>query len=214
MKRIAVICAMEKEFLLIKEALGDGCGGIIPSLSGIGKVNAALAASAVIHRSSPDYVISTGVAGTFHRGMEPGDIVIASETAYHDVWCGKGNLPGQVQGCPATFKADPFLLEKAVQAAPDARVGMIITGDQFYIGREEDERQKSLFPEALAVDMESAAVAQTCWLENVPFISIRAVSDVHDGRQAERYSGFWDSLADRTFRTVMAIISSVKDYCG
>lgn len=197
MGNIAIVCAMQKELDLIRTLSADN---IHCRLSGIGKVNAALTANDLIEDTNPDYVLSIGVAGTFARGLEEGDVVIAERVAYHDVWCGEGNVPGQVDGCPKFFECDPSLVEKAARAIPDAKAGLVISGDQFYISLEEDMRQKAMYPDALAVDMESAAVAQTCLRHGVPFLAVKVISDTHlDGRQAEHYDDFWSSMAAKSF---------------
>lgn len=209
MKRIIVICAMEKEFSLISGMEGQTVAELHVRLSGMGKVNAALSAAEMISEFRPDMVINTGVAGSFAQGIRQGDTVIADRCAYHDVWCGDGNAPGQVQGLPTFFPCDSDLVRKTSGILPDAHVGTIITGDQFYISREEDERQKRLFPDALAVDMESAAIAQTCFLKNIPFLSIRVISDIHDGHQAESYAGFWESMARKSFVSIKSILGAI-----
>ena len=206
MKNIAIICAMQKELELVSGLSADNCN-IRCRLSGIGKVNAALTARDIIAETGPDCVLSIGVAGSFTPGIREGDVVIAERTAYHDVWCGEGTVPGQVDGCPEFFECDNYLVEKAARALPGARKGLIISGDQFFISRQEDIRQRDLYPDALAVDMESAAIAQTCCRYGVPFLAIRVISDTHlDGKQPERYEGFWSELAEESFDALRAFL--------
>lgn len=205
----AVICAMQKELDILSAALPSS-GDVRSALSGIGKVNAALATAALIREDRPDAVISIGCAGSFAEGVGVGDIIIASETAYHDVWCGPGNEPGQVQGLPCRFRCDETLVEAARASIDGALCGLVISGDQFYVSPEEDERQRRLFPDALAADMESAAIAQTCRLLGVPFISIRAISDIHgDGRQGEHYRNFWDGMAEKALGRIADFIGKL-----
>lgn len=195
MRRLGIICAMEREMSIISGR--PDVAGVRCVLSGIGKVNAAVATIGIIGDFKPDAVLSLGVAGSFAEGIGVGDIVIATQTAYHDIWCGEGNVFGQVQGLPPRFDSDPALLAAARGLLPDAKTGLICSGDQFYIGEQEDLRQKRLYPEALAVDMESAAAAQVCHLNGIPFLSVRAISDIHgDGLQREHYKSFWQSSSE------------------
>lgn len=207
-KKIGIICAMQREFDLLEGLSGN----LVCALSGIGKVNAAVTAERMIADEKPGCIISLGVAGTFVEGINEGDFVIASKTAYHDVWCGEGCAPGQVQGLPLFFESDNVLLKAAVKAVGAARVGLICSGDQFYISREEDERQKKLFPGTLAVDMEAAAVAQVCFLHDIPFLAVKIISDNHlHPSQAERYDSFWDTLAEKSFRAAEDILAKINE---
>lgn len=184
--------------------------GVRCVLSGIGKVNAAVAAERLASDFAPDCILSIGVAGTFVEGLQEGETVIASRTAYHDVWCGYGNEFGQVDGMPRFFDSDSGLLERACEALPAARLGLLCSGDQFYISHEEDERQKRLYPDALAIDMEGAAVAQVCHIHGIPFLAVKIISDNHvSGDQTERYEGFWKDLAEKSFHSVHDILESI-----
>ncbi len=210
MYKIGIICAMQSELELLSRQYDSNSEHIRCVLSGIGKVNAAMAASTLIDSFKPDCMLSIGVAGSFAEGIVEGDVVIASETAYHDVWCGEHCSFGQVEGQPQRFACDSKLLGKATAALPEARVGLNITGDQFYISMEEDARQKALYPDALSIDMEAAAVAQVCRAKDVPFLAVKIISDQHnDDRQAERYADFWDNMADKSFTVIKKIINSL-----
>lgn len=105
--KTGIIVAMDSEF----DAL-TGCG--IPNVvkAGIGKVNAARTATELILTQRPDCIINSGVAGGIDACLQVGDFVVGTEVAYHDVWCGEGNLRGQVQGLPQRFAADPGLIRK------------------------------------------------------------------------------------------------------
>lgn len=219
MPKLGIICAMQKEMDLISGYLKAGRTDSAAAcelrcvLSGIGKVNAAVSTMELLGDFHPDAVLSLGVAGSFADVVNVGDIILASATAYHDVWCGDGTRFGQVQGLPKTFTADPDLLSAARRILPEARIGLICSGDQFYISREEDQRQKALYPDALAVDMESAAIAQVCHLDNIPFLSVRAISDVHnDGRQKEHYSSFWKEQAQSSLESLGEVALGIADY--
>lgn len=191
-----------------------GANRLVLARCGIGKVNAALGAAELIRRFAPDCVVSTGVAGGIDASLAVTDVVAGAQVGYHDVWCGEGNEYGQVQGLPPRFDAHSVLLDCARrlndEAALESRVhcGLICTGDQFITSRAELNNIKGRFPEALAVDMESGAIAQTCHLYSVPFISFRIISDTPgaDGHW-DQYLNFWDTVADRSFRTTCAFLS-------
>lgn len=179
-------------------------------LSGMGKVNAAVATTRLIYEYGPDCIINAGVAGSLDSNIREGSVVVGAKTAYHDVWCGGESPLGMVEGFPQRFSAHPALLEAALGCAPGLRSGLIITGDQFYLDEREDRRQKLLYPDALAVDMESAAIAHVCHIFDVPFLSFRIISDSHDdGQQLKNYTDFWQSMAERSFGVIDALMHSL-----
>lgn len=180
---------------------------------GIGKVNAALGASALIRHFVPDCLVSTGVAGGLDAAVQVTDVVAGAQVAYHDVWCGPGNEYGQVQGLPTYYEAPQDFVRQALalngEEGMESRVhaGLICTGDRFITRRDELEAIKQRFPAALAVDMESAAIAQTCFLARVPFISFRIISDTPGvDNHLTQYEDFWGTMADRSFRTTRAFL--------
>lgn len=199
---------MDNEYRLISNACSSD--NVFVVKAGIGKVNAAVAAVELIDGKDVDAVLNIGVAGSMSPDFVEGDTIAANRTAYHDMWCGMGCLPGQVQSMPLYFEADPFLLAKALEV-PGVRTGLTVTGDQFYISREEDARILGMYPDAVAADMESAAIAQVCHLKGVPFLSFRIISDTHtDGKQAEHYDGFWESLAEKAFAIVGGFLGKLE----
>ena len=179
---------------------------------GIGKVNAAVGATNMMNDLQPDAVVSTGVAGGIDACVGVMEVVAASHVVYHDVWCGMGNVKGQVQGLPPMFDCHPALVQVAASLDGETPVhtGLICTGDQFISAREELDTIKANFAEGLAVDMESAAIAHVCHLYGVPFISFRIVSDTPgaDGHW-QQYENFWQTMADRSFGVVRAFLASL-----
>ena len=176
--KAALIVAMSKELEALRRS---GISGVVQS--GTGKAGAARTATELILREHPDCIINSGCAGGLAPGVAVCDIVVGAQTAYHDVWCGTGNLPGQVQGLPQRFDADPGLLAAAqgLQTQRPLHAGLIATGDWFVSSAEEEKRIRTLYPDALACDMESAAVAQVCLHYGVPFLSFRIISDTRTG---------------------------------
>ena len=175
---------------------------------GIGKVNSAIGALTLIDNFHPAIVINTGVAGGTGATDDPArvlDVVLASQIAYHDVWCGPGTEPGAAFGCPARFECP---LAPDIRRRLNAKEGLIASGDIFVDRPEDLRRILDLYPDAMAVDMESGAIAQVCWLKNVPFVCIRVVSDTPgDGGNAAANKSFWKAAPERTFAEVESLLA-------
>ena len=193
-----------------------GGNEIVLRQCGIGKVNAAVGTAELIRSFSPDAVVSTGVAGGIDVSLGVMDVVVSSSIVYHDVWCGMGCEYGQVQGMPAVFPAAEDLWKSAVALndSPDnttrIHAGLICTGDQFITNRDELDKIKSNFPSGLAVDMESAAIAQTCHIYGVPFVSFRIISDTPGvDKHIEQYENFWGEMANRSFGVTRQFLSNL-----
>jgi len=179
---------------------------------GIGKANAASGVTNLIMTFHPDYVISTGAAGGIDTCLDVMDIVVGSEVCYHDVNCGDNCDPGQVQGLPRLFSGDQHLADIATALKTDVRVipGLICTGDQFITNRAELDDIKKKYPQGLAVDMESAAIAQVCHLWQVPFLSFRIISDTPGIKgHFDQYLNFWDTMAEKSFRVTSEFLSRI-----
>lgn len=227
--KIGILAAMDKEVALLLPLLQDGketefdgrkayfgrigSNEVCVMKCGIGKVNSALNAFRMIDGFKPDLVINSGVAGGADTSMPVGALLIATEAAYHDVWCGPGTEWGQIDGMPRRFPMDASLLEKCsvLPGLEDARYGLICSGDRFISKVEEVEFIKSEFPDALACDMESASIAQACRDKGVPFAVVRVVSDT-PGRadNISQYKDFWTTAPVKTFKAVRTIIDSMK----
>ena len=220
--KIGVLTAMTSEFEQLAKLLDGatacshngidyltgrvGDNEIVLRQCGIGKVNAALGAAELIRAFSPDAMVSTGVAGGIDCCLGVMDVVVSSSIVYHDVWCGMGCEYGQVQGMPAVFAADDAMcrvaqsLNECADNTTRIHAGLICTGDQFITDRSELDKIKSNFPAGLAVDMESAAIAQTCHIYGVPFVSFRIISDTPGvDKHIEQYENFWGEMANRSF---------------
>ena len=179
---------------------------------GIGKTNAASGVTNLIMSFHPDYIVSTGAAGGIDAKLNVMDIVIGKDVCYHDVICGDNYDPGQVQGLPRFFSGNAHLIDIATSLQTDIRIvpGLICTGDQFITNRDELNVIKEKYPEGLAVDMESAAIAQVCHLWNVPMLSFRIISDT-PGVDAhfEQYLNFWDTMAEKSFAVTKEFLSKI-----
>ena len=184
---------------------------------GIGKVNAALGAQRMINEFRPDVIISSGCAGGNGDDINIQDVIVGSEVTYHDVYCGKAidetTVYGQVQGLPVRYTPDPYLLEKAFNlqtSSINLHQGLIVTGDWFVDTKEKMRSIIDKFPEAKAVDMESCAIAQTCYINQVPFISFRVISDIPlRDTDASQYHDFWNTIADNSFQITKTFVASL-----
>ncbi|MED9945445.1 MAG: 5'-methylthioadenosine/adenosylhomocysteine nucleosidase [Hallella sp.] len=221
MKKIGIIVAMDKEFAQLKTLLDD-CRAerhhfkdfvigtldgaeIILQQCGIGKVNSAIGAVEMIDCYQPDLVMSTGVAGGADVTLSPLDVVVAAECTYHDAYCGEEVARGQIMGQPARFVSPKALVDKALALSGvvdgiKIRSGLTVSGEWFVDSREKMRQILADFPDAVAVDMESCSIAQTCHIYQTPFISFRIISDVplkdHKGAQ---YFDFWNRMAEGSF---------------
>ena len=215
--KIGIIVAMDKELQQLQQLFTDG--NVLVRKCGIGKVNAALGAQQMINEFHPDCIISSGCAGGNGDDVQIQDVVVSSELCYHDVYCGTAidntTQYGQVQGLPARFQADPYLLEKAqnlslITSHLSLHSGLIVTGDWFVDTREKMRSIIDIFPEAKAVDMESCAIAQTCYLNKVPFISFRVISDIPlRDTNASQYHNFWETIAQNSFQVTKTFVESL-----
>lgn len=227
--RIAIIVAMDKEFIRIKELLEQveetaiggrsytsgrlGNNELVLHQCGIGKVNAAIGVTELIRLFNPDLVVSTGCAGGASDMLEVTDVVVSSQLAYHDVYCGYAlgeTVYGQVQGMPARYTTPREIVEKALACGERIHEGLIVTGDWFVDDQEKMRSIIRLFPEAMAVDMESAAIAQTCHVFGIPFVSFRVISDIPlKDTKASQYHDFWAHVADTSFATTRRFLEQL-----
>lgn len=215
--KIGIIVAMDKELEQLQKMFDSK--DVIVEKCGIGKVNAALGAAEMIARHHPDIIISSGCAGGNGDELQVQDVVVASEVTYHDVYCGAAidntTQYGQVQGMPARYAADARLLATARQLASqnhDFKIheGLTVTGDWFVDSREKMQQIVALFPELKAVDMESAAIAQTCYKYGVPFVSFRVISDIPlRDNDAAQYHDFWKHIAAHSFEVTKGFVELI-----
>lgn len=227
MKNIAVIVAMDKEFaqlsslLTDKKDVSEGCfryvmgkledKTIVLHKCGIGKVNAAVGATQLVNKFHPECIISSGCAGGIDSTLKVMDVVVSKTAIYHDAYTG---FEGEGADIEQTFAADSYLVNKAEELAKVSsthiHMGQICTGDQFITDKAKLETIKQARPEGLAVDMESAAIAQTCKILSVPFISFRIISDTIGAEfHFEEYKNFWEEMAEHSFSVIYHYIESL-----
>ncbi|MBY4677197.1 5'-methylthioadenosine/S-adenosylhomocysteine nucleosidase [Marinobacterium arenosum] len=229
--KVGIIGAMDEEVELLKASLNsreDHCIAgyelytgemhghqVVLLKSGIGKVNAAIGTTLMLQLFEPDCVINTGSAGGFDPALNVGDIVISSEVRHHDVDVTIfGYEAGQVPGQPAAFLPDQLLADTAercisrMQGMHTTR-GMIATGDAFMNDPQRVARTRDTFPQMKAVEMEAAAIAQTCVQFNTPFLVIRALSDIAGKESNISFEEFLPVAAKHSAEMIMAIIDEL-----
>ncbi|MEQ9890669.1 5'-methylthioadenosine/S-adenosylhomocysteine nucleosidase [Pectobacterium aroidearum] len=228
--KVGIIGAMEQEVTLLRDRIENrqtfqraGCeiytgqiNGIDVALlkSGIGKVSAALGTTLLLEHSKPDAVINTGSAGGLAPTLNVGDIVVSDEVRYHDAdVTAFGYEPGQMAGCPAAFAADEKLIALAQEAIADLQLnavrGLVVSGDAFINGAEPLARIRTTFPKAIAVEMEATAIAHVCHQFAVPFVVVRAISDVADKESHLSFDEFLSVAAQQSTRMVEAILAKL-----
>ena len=224
--RIGLIVAMQSEFDLVKQIVKQpkiqkmnqldflvgnvGNNQIVMLKSGIGKVNAAIACVEMIKNFDPEYIINTGLAGGIDKRLSVMDVVLGQNVVYHDVWCGEGNQYGQIQGMPCFYAADSKLLKKAQKIVSDVKIvaGLIASGDKFIDDVNKLKNIKEKFADGLAVDMESAAIAQACFLYDTPFLAVRIISDTPGiENHYQQYMDFWSKAPEKSLEIIKQLIA-------
>lgn len=165
--------------------------------SGIGKVNAAVCTQILISELHATAVINTGIAGSLDAAIDIGDIVLASDVVHHDMDAtGFGYPVGQIPRMDVlSFEADSRLRHLAKECCESAginvgiHVGRVASGDQFISSKEAKSGIIDKF-HASCTEMEGAAIAQAAYLNGVPFLIIRAISDKADDSANMDYSAF------------------------
>jgi adenosylhomocysteine nucleosidase len=219
-RRIALIGAMEEELsavlALMSDAQVESVAGrqfwlghlnghaVVAVLSGIGKVAAAITATVLIEKYQVQGILFTGVAGGLAAHVKRGDVVVATELLQHDMNAAplfpKYEVPLLGR---ARFETDDTmtrcLVESAVQALPKAKLhtGLIVSGDQFVSSASESQRLQSEIVDALAVEMEGAALAQVCHAYGIPLALVRTLSDRADDSAHHDFVQFVKEVASQ-----------------
>ncbi|MGO1247760.1 MAG: 5'-methylthioadenosine/S-adenosylhomocysteine nucleosidase [Oceanisphaera sp.] len=230
---IGIIGAMEQEVAVLREKLINpktttvaGCEfyqgtladkEVVITRSGIGKVAVSIATTLLLERFAPRAVINTGSAGGFDPALNVGDVVVSSEVRFHDVdVTAFGYEIGQMAQQPAAFVADPQLIALAQDCLAEQNdinfaVGLICTGDQFMHREEQLQKAITQFPTMKACEMEAGAVGHVCHQFQVPFVVVRALSDIAGKEQAESFEAFLDVAAQHSSAMVLAMIARMPN---
>ena len=210
---LGIIGAMDEEVARIKEQLTEvqvetraamdfyrgklGGKETVVVRSGIGKVNAAICTQILADVYQVSGVVNTGIAGSLKAEIDIGDIVLSSDALQHDMDAtGFGYAPGQVPRVDTlSFPADKGQIQLAEaccrEVNPDIHtfVGRVVSGDQFISDKEKKEWLVKTFS-GYCTEMEGAAIAQACYLNGIPFLIVRAISDKADDSASVDYSVF------------------------
>lgn len=224
-----IIGAMEEEVRQLKNAMSNVsvtcyagmefyCGqmqgkDIVVVRSGIGKVNAAICTQILVDQFQVKRILNTGIAGSLNASIDIGDIVLSTDALQHDVDAAAfGYAPGVIpQMSVSTFLADPDLITLAQklckQVNPEIHVftGRIVSGDQFIADLDKKQWLIQTF-HPLATEMEGAAIAQTAFLNHLPFLIIRAISDKADQSAEIDYPTFEAKAIEHSVRLVKALL--------
>lgn len=185
--------------------------------SGMGKVNAGICAQLLITKFDVDWVINTGVAGSLDEALDIGDIVISQDTVQHDfdvspIGYDKGEIPYTGR---YSFEADISMIEMAEAAVRECvpevncMTGRVCTGDQFIASNEQKNEILSNFG-GLCCEMEGGSIGLVCYLNDVPFVIIRAMADRADGTGPEDYKEFERIAALRSASIVDYMIANIQ----
>lgn len=180
--------------------------------AGVGKVNAACCTQVMIDTFAVECVINTGIAGSLQAKINIGDIVLATDAVEHDVDAAAfGYAPGQVPSMEVfSFTADEKLRAAAKSscetANPDIHVyeGRIVSGDQFISSKEKKNWLKETF-DAYCTEMEGAAIAHAAYLNQVPSLIVRAISDKADDSAQMDYPAFEAQAAEHSVRLIIEL---------
>nr|WP_248594363.1 5'-methylthioadenosine/adenosylhomocysteine nucleosidase [Buchnera aphidicola] len=185
--------------------------------SGIGKVSASIAAMLLINIFQIDIIINSGSAGSLDPKIAIGDIIIPNKLCYYDVnLTNFGYFIGQIPQYPKNFKINKFLyhilIETAVKFNVKFYTGLIITGDSFVRGKDFIEKLKFKFSRAIAVEMESTAIAQVCYQFNTPLIVIKSISDLSDTQATSNFKKNISLASLQSFNLVQLILENTQLY--
>lgn len=230
MIKVGIIGAMDEEVSILKEAMelesvtdiasmeffqGKLSGkNVVIVRSGIGKVNAAVCTQILASVFQVSHVINTGVAGSLKNEINIGDIVLSKDALNHDMDAtGFGYEPGVIPRMDeSVFKADESVLNLAKQVNEEVNsdistyVGRVVSGDQFI---SDGEKKKFLVEkfQGYCTEMEGAAIAQTAYLNQIPYLVIRAISDKADHSAEMDYSEFERKAIEHTVKLVTELVN-------
>ncbi|MFT4006240.1 MAG: 5'-methylthioadenosine/adenosylhomocysteine nucleosidase [Lacrimispora sp.] len=225
---LGIIGAMDIEVAEVKKAMEDVTVETMASMdfykgtikgkeavvvrSGIGKVNAAVCTQILADRYHVDAVINTGIAGSLKNEINIGDMVLSTDTVHHDMDAtGFGYPAGQIpQMKEFSFTADETLRNLAEKCCREVNpeigtfTGRIVSGDQFISDKVKKQWIGDTFG-GYCTEMEGAAIAQASYLNNIPFLIIRAISDKADDSANMDYSEFEEKAVRHSVNLILAI---------
>lgn len=234
MKKIGIIGAMDEEINMLKEEMegvnitdiasmsfyeGRLMGApLVVVRSGIGKVNAAICTQILVDRYGVDLVINTGVAGSLRNEIDIADIVLSTDALQHDMDAtGFGYELGVIPRMElSVFQADRNLIEMAKSVCKEllpsvgVHTGRVVSGDQFISDSGKKEWLIKTF-NGYCTEMEGAAIAQAAYLNHIPFLIIRAISDKADNSAEMAYSEFEAIAIKNTHILLTGLIKKINN---
>ena len=229
---LGIIGAMDEEVAQIKEKMTDvtvtsvagmdfyqgklGGKDAVVVRSGIGKVNAAVCTQILVDDFGVDYVINTGIAGSLKAEINIADIVISSDVLHHDMDASGFGYPlGQIPRMDVlSFEADKHLIDVAKEACtkilPEigTHIGRVVSGDQFISDKAVKERISANF-DGYCTEMEGAAIAQAAYLNKVPFVILRAISDKADDSATMDYPTFEKQAIENSVKLLKELVGQI-----
>lgn len=187
---------------------------VVVAKCGIGKVFASICAQTMILNFNPEYIINTGVAGTLTNALSVGDIAISNNVVQHDMDTSPlGDPVGLISGINViNFNANEHLVKTAEAILKENnfnfKTGVIASGDQFIALKEQKDAIINNF-NAIACEMEGASIGHTCYINNVGFIVIRAISDGADDSSTLDYPTFLKLAAENSTKITLNLIKRI-----
>lgn len=184
---------------------------VVLAVCGIGKVFAAICAQTMILTYHPDVIINSGVAGTLTDELSIGDIAVSTHVVQHDMDTSPlGDPKGLISGINVIkFPADEILVDKFSEILKEKginfKTGVIASGDQFLASKEKKDDIVKNFS-AIAGEMEGGAIGHVCFVNDVKFCVLRAISDCADGTGAEDYTAFLEKAASSAVSVMDAFL--------
>ncbi|GFI62320.1 5'-methylthioadenosine/S-adenosylhomocysteine nucleosidase [Clostridiales bacterium] len=232
MNSIGIIGAMDEEVEAIKNAMSitetiekAGCNFYVGKIDkksvvvvrcGIGKVNAAMCTQLLIDIFGVNSVINTGVAGAIADGITVGDVVVSLDALQHDMDCSPlgdpvGTIPRMKE---SIFKADDAMINAAIMASESVisgktTTGRIVSGDQFIADFDTKTILRNKFNGTCA-EMEGAAIAHVCYLNKIPFVIVRNISDSADGSADVSFTEFCKTAAEHSGKIVLEMLKNME----
>ena len=175
--------------------------------SNVGKVNSARSCQMLIDRFNPDFVINVGTAGSVDNRLEIGDVVVANTLVQYDFDVTPfGRKLGEIENVGESIKVKENLL--SLFDGMDVTIGCIASGDKFIVNNEEKNNIRNIF-NALCVEMEGASIAQVCYLDNIPFLVIRSITDKLDGSSKVDFEEFLELSSKKATNILREILKKI-----
>ncbi|MBR1772677.1 MAG: 5'-methylthioadenosine/adenosylhomocysteine nucleosidase [Eubacterium sp.] len=236
---IGIIGAMDKEVNDLKSVMGgpgdsltpkiekhagmDFCEGtlggqdVVLVRSGIGKVNAAVAAEILVAVFNVKAIINTGIAGSLDANIDIGDIVLSTDSLEHDMnvkglGYERGVVPDQEASIyPADAELRAVAKEACEKVCPDINVfeGRVVSGDIFVSEKAMKDKMVKDFG-GTCTEMEGASIAHVAWLNQIPYLIIRSISDKADDSAEMDYPSFQKMAIENSVKLVTAMMNSMK----